>query len=240
MVSKCIILSGLLFIICSAPAPAQNTDSTYQELERFQEEAGKLSILYRGKRAEKYNFSYNGTYFWDSPSFQSGDVSYNGKLYCNVNLNLDASRQIPLVCYGETMIDISLVPELVEWFSMDGRRFDNLSNSGVAGAENGFYELLYNGRSKLYKRVNKFLKISTSNVNGKGIGYDDPKYREEVLSYFAINVRYFLLTEDGRFIQIKSRSSIARAFPDHKKELNRIQFRDLEEYSINALKYLEK
>lgn len=240
MVRKYIAFSWLLAATVSIPSMAQTAGEPYEELGRFQEEAGKLSILYRGKRAEKYNFAYNGNYFWDSPAFQTGDISYNGKLYRNVKLNIDASRQIPMAYFGESMVDIALVPERVEWLSMGDRRFDNLRLAGVPEAEEGFFELLYDGRNKFYRRVNKYKKVSTSSVNGDAIGYDDPKYRDEVLTYFAINVRYFLLTEDRVLVQVKGKSTISRAFPGHKKELKKIDSDGLADYCINALEYLEK
>ena len=67
----------LALLACAGTAKAQDPESLY---------AG----IFRGKLPGVYPYKYNGTYYWDRKEFQKGDVLYNGRLYKDVSLNVDA------------------------------------------------------------------------------------------------------------------------------------------------------
>ena len=78
MVKKLALLAALLGIALGAAA--QDPESAY-------------SGIFRGKLPGVYPYKYNGTYFWDRKEFLRGDILYNGKLYRDVLMNVDAARQ---------------------------------------------------------------------------------------------------------------------------------------------------
>jgi hypothetical protein len=202
--------------LSGAAASAQ----VYEELERFSEEAGEMSMLFRGKQGMSYSFPYNGTYFWYGRDFLPGDVFYNGKFYPGVLVNINAHLQELLVKEDADFLPVLVDTGHVEWFTMGGRRFVTRDYAGLGGLADGFYEVLYDGSAKLYKRVDKFLRKDSNNRNGAGIGYVDPNYNERVLDYFANRVSFYFV-KDGNVRQVRKWRDILSAYPERKKELKR-------------------
>ena len=105
------ILLLLLFLPGPAMLWAQSADEAF-----FRQEAAGSSILYRGHQAYAYNIHYNGTYWWSESEFKTGDVWYNGKLYRNLSLNVDAARQELLVRNAVGQGGKVLSREFVDWY----------------------------------------------------------------------------------------------------------------------------
>ena len=85
--TKQLLLSGsLLVLLLGLPARAQ----TPAETRSFQQEAGDRSILFRGKQATVYERQANGTPYWSSATFSPGTITYEGNLYDDVLVNIDA------------------------------------------------------------------------------------------------------------------------------------------------------
>ena len=55
-----------------------------------QDPEGLYAGIFRGKLPGVYPYKYNGTYYWDRREFQLGDVMYNGRLYKDIYMNVDA------------------------------------------------------------------------------------------------------------------------------------------------------
>ena len=211
-----IIAAVLAFMFQCITAIAQD----YPEYDRFAEEAGEMSMLYRGKQGMSYSFPYNGTYYWYGRDFQRGDVFYNGKLYRNAFVNVNAHLQELLVKEDEDYLPVLVDTGHVEWFTMGGRRFLPRDATGQPSLPDGFYEVLFDGHSKLYKRVDKILRKDSNNRNGAGIGYDDPNYNDKVPDYFANRVNYFFI-KDGVVHSVRKQRGIIAHYPEKKKELKR-------------------
>ena len=202
--------------LSGAAASAQD----YEELERFSEEAGEMSMLFRGKQGMSYSFPYNGTYFWYGRDYLPGDVFYNGKLYPGVLVNINAHLQELLVKEDDGFLPVLVDTDHVEWFTMGDRYYVTRGYAGLDGLAEGFYEVLYDGSAKFYKRVDKYLRKDSNNRNGAGIGYVDPNYNERVLDYFANRVSYYFV-KDGSVRQVRKWRDILSGYPDRKKELKR-------------------
>ena len=211
------IIAAVMALTCQGlTAIAQD----YPEYDRFAEEAGEMSMLYRGKQGMSYSFPYNGTYFWYGRDFQRGDVFYNGKLYRDAFVNINAHLQELLVKQDEDYLPVLVDTGHVEWFTMGNRRFVTRDGTGQLSLPDGFYEVLFDGRSKLYKRVDKILRKDSNNRNGAGIGYDDPNYNDKVPDYFANRVSYYFI-KDGIIHSVKKLRAVITHYPEQKKELKR-------------------
>ena len=216
----------------------------YEELEKFSEEAGEMSMLFRGKQGMSYSFPYNGTYFWYGRDFMPGDVFYNGKLYHGALVNINAHLQELLVKEDEGFLPVLVDIGHVEWFTMGGRRFVTRDYTGLRGLADGYYEVLYDGKAKLYKRVDKILRKDSNNRNGSGIGYVDPNYNERVLDFFSNRVSYYFV-KDGSARQVRKWRDILSFYPESKKELKRVAKAEkmynpgFEPVSTAILKYAE-
>lgn len=211
----CLAGSFLMILV-----PGTVMGQTYPELDRYMESARELSVLFRGRQAEKYEFAYNGNCFWDGPQYLNGDISCHGKYYRGLEINIDAVLQTPLVRLNSSSIPIGLSPDDVEYLHIGDRLFENLRLQGHEEAKQGFYELLVDGGYRLYKRVDKKLNSSPENVNGTGIGYTDPYYKEKVYTYFEYIPAYFLQRDGGELVGFRSRGQLLKMLR-RKKEIRK-------------------
>ena len=209
--SACIIA----LLCCVLPAQAQVKD----EIQRYQQAAGDRSILFRGEQATVYAFPANGNPYWDNDEFWPGDIVFEGNLYRDVLINVDARAQRALVRLSSGPFSVALAPGLVSSFNMGWRHFEGFG-PGEALPE-GFYEVFGEGPEKVYKHVTKSLAFNLNHANGDLIGYDDPNYRSNVYRYFAISRPYYFRDAEGRFSRIKGRNALLRKFPERRKELRR-------------------
>ena len=210
-------LSCCLFalFVCILPAQAQ----VGTETQRYQQAAGDRSVLFRGEQAAAYSFLANGNPYWEDAAFRRGNIVFEGNLYQDVLLNIDAHAQRVLVHLSSGPFSVSLSPALTPSFTMDGRRFAGFG-PGEALPE-GFYEIFGEGPERIYKRVDKPLNSNFSNANGDLIGYYDEHYRADVYRHFALVRTYYFRDADGQFSRIKGKGALLRKFPERKKELRR-------------------
>ena len=209
------LLPLLVLTISALGASAQD----YAEYYKFAEEAQEKSMLFRGKQSISYPFQYNGTFYWYSRTFTEGDVFYNGKLYRDILVNVNAHTRDLLVKQSESFLHVMVERAHTDWFTMGGKMYVNLFARGVGGAAEGYYEVIHEGHSAaLYKRIEKIIRNDANNKNGAAIGYDDPNYNERVYDYFANRLQYFFL-KDGSWIQVKDISDLVKCYPARKKEL---------------------
>jgi len=200
----CII--ALLFVLCSHDPSLKAQENT--DYSVFMRNAGNNAVLYRGNRAFYYNLRYNGHYFWETVDFKLGTVMYNGKLYRDVLLNIDACRNEVQVKCPEQFFSVILPSKGIEWFTIGDKLFEIPSGVVKGKVYEGFHEvLLKDGDVTVYKKVRKNLTSNTINNNGSGIGYDDPNYNEAVFNYFQYVGRYYIL-KDGVFKKISKNKAL--------------------------------
>lgn len=195
-----LILLFLLSLTALSPLPSSAQDLVWG--------GGDVPLIYRGRQAVPFASRYNGTPYWSSPAFAHGDVMFNGVLYRDILLNLNAERQ-ELEVRREVF---SVVPERdeISWFTMDGNFFVNLRYQGI-DAESGFYEVVYDGDATVLRHVRKTFRADAGDHNGKKIGYEDPQYDPEVLEYFHFTESWWLL-KDGALTRFKNRRALARLY----------------------------
>ena len=211
-----LIVVGLSALLAGGPpARAQAPD----ELQTFQGAAAERSILYRGKQAARYNFPANGNPYWERPEYRLGDVTFEGNLYRDVLLNIDALNQHALVQIVDGPFAVALPPSLTPSLTMGGRRFEGFGPDEAL--PEGFYEVLGQGPERVYKHVSKVLNSTIGNHNGDTIGYVDPNYRSDIMRHFAIRRTYYFRDREGNFSRIKNRRALIRKFPDRQRELRR-------------------
>lgn len=171
------------------------------------EELGDNSstALFRGQFAPSYNVPHNGTFYWSSPEFKRGDVCFNGRVYHDVLMNVDAYSQNLIVQKSPSSVRIMPERSRVAWFVIEGKTYVNLNYSGIDDVPDGFFESFADNRGNLwYRQVRKPVFTEIGNFNGvSGIGYDDPKYRDEVLTFFYHQELYYSRDKKGRMKKYK-------------------------------------
>ncbi len=201
----------------------------------FKQSAGNASMLYRGVVPVRYvgKVPTNGTtYFAYSAQFESGTVKYCGKLYYNALLNLNANLDELYAKDSISDLCYLLNKNFVDYWEVGNRKFTNYTQSVLyQGLQSGYYEVVYDGRAKAYKKIRK---IYEENISGTS-----------VTKSYELSEDYYLLKE-GKAYRIKNVAGIARQYKDRKKEIKslikskRLNFKANTSYTIaEILQHLE-
>ena len=191
------------------------------ELRTFQQMAGSRSALYRGLLADRQEAQANGNPYWSTSEFLPGDIVFEGRIYRDIPLNINALNQRVLVKSASDMVYAAVLsPGQVSSIDLEGHHF---VGTGPEETEipQGFYEVLGKGPSRVYKQVTKRLNSSTENMKGDPIGYYDPDYKTSVFSYYEIHRSYYFRDHDGHFSRIRNRNALIRKFPGSRKEIRK-------------------
>ena len=145
----------------------------------------ETSTLYRGLYPKLYPFKYNGSYYWENKQFTKGNVTFNGKYYEGVLMNIDAYTKNLLVRTDQNALPILLDRNQVQWFNWKGWTFVNLQYYGFEDAPEGFFALSRDGEVVLLSLTEKLFKHGTRNQGAPG---EDDHYDEEAAVYAEYTV----------------------------------------------------
>ena len=202
-------------MLASAPADAQDDATLYME------SAAGSALLYRGHKAYSHPTPFNGTYFWSSPVFENGDVLYNGRIYHDIPLNIDAARQDLLIRTLSGGAFKVLSAEYVERFNIGTEFFLNLKKVYGEDAPAGYWELIFDGKAKIVKQVVRTMQQDLDGHLRTEMGYYDSSYRSDVHSIFTYRAFFCYISPDGQIYPIRRRSQLMKFYKDRKKEINR-------------------
>src|SRR5262249_6957319 len=111
---------------------------------------------------------------------------------------------------------MELINEKIDRFSLDRHSFIYLARNNTSAIKDGFYELLYDGKTKVIAKHDKSLQKALKN--------------KEISYYFAPRTRYYIIM-NRIYFPVKTKSSVLSVFKDREKELkqfigkNKISFR---------------
>ena len=163
-----------------------------------------FSGIYRGKLPNIFPYRYNGTYFWARKEFEKGTVMYNGKLYEDVDLNVDAFAGELQVRPVRTSSAVVAYRDQVAWFTMGEKLFVNLRYLGWTKAPEGYFEVVRDGQEPLFRVVRKTIKYYSGGFP-PNLGYEDTDYDPDVPNYFHMDEEFFVL-ENGELRKLRSRA----------------------------------
>lgn len=166
--------------------------------------ADGAALLWRGHKAQSYPPLVEGTPWWAETRFMPGSVIYNGKRYESVLMNVDAVQQELLVTGFAGDAQKVLRREGVERFSLGGREFVNLRVLYGASMPDGYWQVLYDGREKIFRQVVKTLKKD----------YSGRRWIEE-------SVTYGHLSDGGAWTPLRRRAQLTNLYPQQRKEIRR-------------------
>ena len=161
--------------------------------------------IFRGKLPGTYPYKYNGTYYWDRPEFQQGDIFYNGRLYRNISLNIDACEGELQVRPMEKVSAVVVFTDQVAWFTICEKRFVNLRYLGWKDAPEGFFEVVRDGETPLLRQVEKAMRFDAASGGYSQIGYVDPNFSTQVSNFFLLTETFYAL-EKGQIVKISRRN----------------------------------
>ena len=197
-------IAGLVLLL-QLPAFGQQDSRQAGQTQEYLQQARELSTLYRGRLQSVFPFRYNGTFYLETRTFSTGNVQYNGKLYENVLLNLDVYTQELVVKASADMAGIMPDRGQVAWFTMGGRKFVNLRYMGYPEAQEGFYELVKDGKTPLLRYSRKVFRSDTRHISHADIEAYDGNYDPEVINFFDRKELLSIL-EDGQIKKLSKRA----------------------------------
>ena len=148
-----------------------------------------------------------GDPFYFDYDWQEGSVYYHDQLYENVSLRYNLFEDKLLLEYSQGYESIELIAERIKYFVINDHTFVQLSPALLASiSEEGFFDFLYNGPSKLLAKRYKVIK--------------------EIADQGTMTVEYIdktklFLQHDGKFIPIHTKRDALNAFSEHKTELKK-------------------
>ena len=166
-------------------------------------EESAYATIFRGKLPGVYPYKFNGTYFWEQKVFQRGNVMYNGKLYRDVSLNLDAHEGELQVRPLEKSSPVVVFRDQVAWFTMGPDLFVNLQYLGWKEAPAGYFMVIRNGETPLLMTRSKVLRFDGTGGQMTRKGTDD--FRSDVYNFFDEKDTYYAL-EKGTLKKISKRN----------------------------------
>ena len=188
----------LILLLLPLSAAAQQTDKDYAG---YISDAKENALLFRGRRALQYEIPVNGHPYWDQEDFLPGDITYNGREYFDILMNIDANTYELLVKKDGISMPIRLEREYIDFLSIGESRFCDLAKLGINGAEEGFYEVLKDGSQPVFRRISKIFTESALPVLEDNLGYPVKNFNPSYYDYFERRVRFYTV-KDGRLRKI--------------------------------------
>lgn len=172
----------------------------------YRKEMKQVSGLYTGSEYYDYSKTFTeGSPYYLSDSFSIGSVDYNGDRYDNVPLLYDIINDVLITKSWNAYMKVQLISERVKSFSMGSHHFIHLfPDTATRAPSSGFYEVLYDGGMRLLKKPVKSMQQTTSNND---------------LLNVALSKNYYYLLQEGRYYEVKNKSSIYTRFGKYKNEV---------------------
>lgn len=232
MMIRQIILTilSLFAILLQSPGQEKKTaalhELTFEELCKIYEASAGNDLQYiNGSMYTEAFPGCKGHPFFNSEGWYEGELVMQGKKYEGLTLRYDLYRDQLL--YNHIQSSGSYIVVLnkyrIDSFTMDGHHFCKLQSPG-SGSEEGFYELLSEGKASYYVKWTKRLSESTPEYNGE----------------FSLFTESYIQKKE-EFSRINRRSGILKALEDHEKEIreyiraNRIVVRPGNEMKIKSI-----
>ena len=180
----------------------------YHESKSFLDEVRDYSILFRSNQAKKYNFYYDGTFFWDTEDYEPGGVMLDGRWYEGVLVNVDAYEQNVFIKPAETRMSVTLDRDHVDYVTMGGVKFVNLRKKGYQELPEGYFKVVHETPDyTVYCRLDKHV-VSDMTMSGAGNGTIFDTFETHYAYYIEkdgrvtpmrkVRTRRFLESPDGR------------------------------------------
>ena len=214
--------------------PSERTDRTFYQqslahtIRGYEQTVGVNSPLYKGKEYVDYTFRIQGDQYFQSYIWEKGSVYYDGLLYSDVSMKYDIANEVLIVDHAHLPFQVALESANIDYFSLLDHHFIRLEADTLthAGISTGFYDLLYDGKTRFLVKRAKILKDA---IEDRQLHY-----------WFEATDRYFIQKDDV-FHRVKSKRSVLKVFYDHKKDIqrfmkrNKIKFRKQPEEAIHRI-----
>jgi hypothetical protein len=202
-------MKRLFFIfLASIPLLLQAQDDDYNF---FMKASNENAMIFRGSAPVKYGKKSpndGSTYFAYSSDFAKGDIMYRGKRYYNILLNINAHADELYLKRNGSEIWILVDKNRVDYCFLGDRKFIYAkAPSPSSTLKEGFYEVIYDGRAKIYKKIKKNYKEDLSG--------------ERVKTGYSTWIMYYFY-KDEKWYEMRNLSGIARHYKPFRKDIDTI------------------
>lgn len=215
-------LFAALFLPTATAAFSQSPEDTTfltaaidNAVNLYQKALAVQSRLYNGSKYVAPEHTLEQHPYFPSEDWLTGTVFYDGEFFTDVPLMYDLNKDALIAEHHSSGNPLELVWDKLQHFTLGGHHFEKIENDSVGNSlpKTGFYDILYNGETRLVAHRQKFLKKEIVS-------------QEIIIKYDERN-RYFLF-RDGTFFPVKTKSSVLKLLADKKPELRRFlkQHRD--------------
>jgi hypothetical protein len=209
---RCLITCPLLLILWQGVALGQQAkpDTLFlAAASQYQQSLYDASIrgqsrLYNGTEYHDYLSQDEEHPYFNVDDWQYGYVYYDDVRYDSVAMFYDLSRDQVITEHLLTGAKIELIAKKITSFEINGHVFERLYRDSSHVIAEGFYERLYNGRTKVYVK-------RTKNLSSRASG-------NELIYTFEEHNRVYLL-KDNHYYPVKTKKSVLQVFADKKSEL---------------------
>jgi hypothetical protein len=162
------------------------------------------SRLYNGSEYRDF-FSKNDEHpFFGVDDWAFGDILYDDEYYKDIPLFYDIYHDKVITEHILNGSKLELISEKVARFSFAGHNFVRLQEDEAKAISTGFYDLLYDGDTKVYCRREKLLRRKVES--------------HDILETFDERNRIFIL-KSGIYYPVRKKRSVLDVLEDKKSEL---------------------
>lgn len=237
---KLLLYLSLFFL--SFYARAQTADSSASPYQKSLASSLRLydsvnvwsQHLYNGALYFVYDAKSEDHQFYLSRDWIEGDLTFDDQFYKGLLMKYDIAKDMLIIRHYEGEGHVSLQGDRVSSFVLKNHQFRRFESGKEVGASmrTTFYDVLYDGKSKVLARRSKERLTKIDNMT--------------VVAHF-FDRDHFYLQRNGFYASVRSKKSVLNLFFDRKKELkkylrvNHIRFAEDREGAIvkTAMRYDE-
>ncbi len=189
-------------------------NSIQKQETTFQESVNSSAPLYNGTAYIHYWNKVIGHPYFSSDHFQNTDIKYLDFIYRKIPLKYDLVKDQLVILNATKEFEMVLLNDQVSEFNLDNHVFIKIKNDSIHtdNPGNGFYELLYNGKStvivKYFKRIEASLKAEDNNS----------KFIEYAYYFVFANNEFHAVEGSADFLKLhKDQKSILKKFMNKEK-----------------------
>lgn len=197
----------VLFILLPySQATAQSDSSAFAlAVAQFHRVLSPENGLYNGGEYVDYSSTLkSGHPYFGSELPYGGGVTYDGIRYDHLQLWYDVVADAVVLIPPNMGFKMTLLSPKLHDFDLAGQRFLRLTRDSTRDIRTGFYELLYDGRIRLFRRTSKNIQ---ENVTAQGV----ERYIYADSSYY--------LDKGGHFFPINRKKSLLAALADKRRDV---------------------
>ena len=189
----------LSYKVLSQTAETDNATAIANAISMYHRSLQPETGLYNGVEYIDYAYTIEeGSPFFISAQFLTGSVVYNNMLYEDVPLLYDIIRGEVVISDPSHLHKISLLNERITRFTVSDNSFVRLTkdSSSQPIIATGFYQLLYSGRTRLYKKQTRTIQESMSGSSAglkRYVEESNNYYLEKNHIFYAVNNKALLL-----------------------------------------------